>query len=175
MINLNTLAGIQNLKAIVQEFDACLDVDRHNFFEKYSTLVKSKSDVEKLRAAVKAAELKRGINVKVDFSHVPENGKRRIRFKGVGTVDRCEDGRVFGRLDDSRPFCCLVSDVEILDVDTLKGKPKGYTEMMKLRSAYVQGIRTPETEIANKQYMQIRRKGLLSQTKSFEMHLGEGR
>ena len=161
MINLNTPAGIQNLKAIVQEFDVCLDVDRHNFFEKYSTLVKNKSDVEKLRAAIKVSELKRGVHVKVDFSHVPDKGMRRVRFKGQGVVDRCEDGRVYGRLDDSRPFCCLVSDVEILDVDTLKGKPKGYTEMMKFRSAYVQGIRTPETELANKQYMQIRRKGLL--------------
>ncbi|MBP8005332.1 MAG: hypothetical protein KAZ18_00285 [Acinetobacter sp.] len=174
MINLNTPAGIQNLKALIQEFDSCLYVERDNFFDKHFTLVQSETDVEKLRAAVKQVELRKGVRVKVDFTHVPDKEVRRIRFKGVGTVDRCEDGRVFGRLDDGRPFCCLVSDIEIIDPDSLEGKIAGYTEIMKLRSAYVQGIRTPETMLANKQYMSIRRKGLLSQTKTLALHCGDG-
>ncbi|ENW97365.1 hypothetical protein [Acinetobacter dispersus] len=166
MINLNAPAGIQNLKAIIQEFDSCLYVERDNFFDKHYTLAQSEADIEKLRAALKAAELRKGVQVKVDFSHVPDKGMRRIKFKGTGIVDRCEDGRVFGRLEGGRPFCCFVTDVEILDADTTAGRPKGFTEMMRLRSAYVQGFRTPETIQANKQYTQIRRKGLLSQVKT---------
>ncbi|MCH7318692.1 hypothetical protein MMP64_12215 [Acinetobacter sp. ANC 5659] len=166
MINLNTPAGIQNLKAILQEFDSCLYVERDYFFDKHYTLVQCEGDIEKIRAAVKAAELRKGVQIKVDFSHVPDKGMRRVKFKGHGVVDRCEDGRVFGRLDDGRTFCCFVSDVDFLDPDTLANKPKGYAEMMILRSAYVQGNRSPEAKQANKQYIQIRRKGLLSQVKT---------
>ncbi|ENV09521.1 hypothetical protein F966_02179 [Acinetobacter higginsii] len=175
MLNLNTPAGIQNLKAIVQEFDSCLYVERDNFFDKHFELVQNESDVEILRAAVKAAELRKGVQIKVDFSHVPDKGMRRIKFKGTGVVDRCEDGRVFGRMDDGRTFCCLVSDVDFLDADTLAIKPKGYSEMMVLRSAYVQGNRSPEAKQANKQYIQIRRKGLLSQVKTLADFKEHGR
>ncbi|ENU92069.1 hypothetical protein F971_01956 [Acinetobacter vivianii] len=163
---LNTPAGIQNLKAIIQEFDNCLYVERDHFFDKHYTLVQSEADIEKLRAAVKAVELRKGVQIKVDFSHVPDKGMRRIRFKGHGVVDRCEDGRVIGRLDDGRTFCCLVSDVDFLDPDSAANKPNGYAEMMILRSAYVQGNRSPEAKQANKQYTRIRRKGLLNQVKT---------
>ncbi|MDF2418055.1 hypothetical protein GWP85_11130 [Acinetobacter beijerinckii] len=55
-----------------------------------------------------------GSNVLVDFvseSHTVFSGKR---FTGKGVVDRLEDGRVFGRLDDGRPFMCFPSDVAVL-------------------------------------------------------------
>ena len=57
--------------------------------------------------------LKIGSRVKVDFiseSRTVYSGKR---FTGVGVVDRLEDGRVFGRLDDGRPFMCFPEDVEM--------------------------------------------------------------
>lgn len=59
--------------------------------------------------------LKIGSRVKVDFiseSSTIYSGKR---FTGVGVVDRLEDGRVFGRLDDGRPFMCFESDVQIIE------------------------------------------------------------
>ena len=72
MINLNTPAGIQNLKAIVQEFDSCLYVERDYFFDKHYKLVQSEQDIEKIRAAVKAAELRKGVQIKVDFYNEPD-------------------------------------------------------------------------------------------------------
>ena len=59
--------------------------------------------------------LKVGSRVKVDFvseSRTIYSGKR---FTGFGVVDRIEDGRVFGRLDDGRPFMCFLGDVEVIE------------------------------------------------------------
>lgn len=120
MITLNKTTGIQKLKEILQEFDSCMYIERDNFFDKHYDLVKSESDIEQIRIAVKAAELKKGTRVKVDFTHVPDKGQNNIRFVGNGTVDLFEDNRVFGRLGDGRPFCCLVSDIEILDSEKLE-------------------------------------------------------
>lgn len=115
MIILNTTTGIQKLKEILQEYDSCMYIERDNFFDKHYSLVKREEDIEQMRIAVKAFELKKGSRVKVDFSHEPDKGLNKIRFMGNGTVDLFEDNRVFGRLDDGRPFCCLVSDIEIQD------------------------------------------------------------
>ena len=52
--------------------------------------------------------------MKVDFigeSATIYSGKR---FTGYGVLDRVEDGRVFGRLDDGTPFMCLCADVEVV-------------------------------------------------------------
>lgn len=117
MITLNTTTGIQKLKEILQEYDSCMYIERDNFFDKHYGLVKNDEDIEQMRIAVKAFELKKGSRVKVDFSHEPDKGLNKIRFMGNGTVDLFEDSRVFGRLDDGRPFCCLVSDIEILDAE----------------------------------------------------------
>lgn len=122
MITLNTTTGIQKLKEILQEFDSCMYIERDNFFDKHYSLIKSEDDIEQIRIAVKAFELKKGSSVKVDFSHEPDKGLNKIRFMGKGTVDLFEDGRVFGRLDDGRPFCCLVSDIEILDLENPESK-----------------------------------------------------
>lgn len=59
------------------------------------------------------ANLKKGDRVKVDFTNNPETIHAGIRFTGYGVVDRVEDGRVFGRLDDGQPLMCFVSDVEV--------------------------------------------------------------
>lgn len=120
MMTLNKTTGIQKLKEILQEFDSCMYIERDNFFDKHYDLVKSESDIEQIRIAVKAAELKKGTRVKVDFTHVPDKGQNNIRFVGNGTVDLFDDNRVFGRLDDGQPFCCLVSDIKILDSEKLE-------------------------------------------------------
>ena len=55
--------------------------------------------------------MKAGDRVKVDFvseSATIYSGKR---FTGYGVLDRVEDGRVFGRLDDGTPFSCFTADV----------------------------------------------------------------
>lgn len=57
-----------------------------------------------------------GSRVTVDFvseSRTIHSGKR---FTGSGVVDRLEDGRVFGRLDDGRPFMCFPCDVNLGEV-----------------------------------------------------------
>ncbi len=122
MITLNSTTSIQKLKEILQEFDSCMYIERDYFFDKNFDLVKSEEDIEQMRFAVKAAELKKDSRVKVDFTHVPDKGQNNIRFVGNGTVDLFEDNRVFGRLDDGQPFCCLVSDVEILDFENSQSK-----------------------------------------------------
>ena len=58
--------------------------------------------------------MNKGDRVKVDFigeSATIYSGKR---FTGYGVLDRVEDGRVFGRLDDGTPFMCLCADVEVV-------------------------------------------------------------
>ncbi len=55
--------------------------------------------------------IKKGDKVEVDFTNNPETIHSSIRFSGYGVVDRFEDGRVFGRLDDGQPFMCFESDV----------------------------------------------------------------
>lgn len=58
--------------------------------------------------------MKKGDRVKVDFiseSRTEFSGKR---FQGFGVLDRVDDGRVYGRLDDGTPFSCLCEDVEVI-------------------------------------------------------------
>ena len=58
--------------------------------------------------------MNKGDRVKVDFvseSATIYSGKR---FTGYGVLDRVEDGRVYGRLDDGTPFMCLCADVEVI-------------------------------------------------------------
>ena len=59
--------------------------------------------------------MKASDHVKVDFvseSATIYSGKR---FTGYGVLDRVEDGRVFGRLDDGTPFSCFTADVEVIE------------------------------------------------------------
>ena len=64
--------------------------------------------------------MNKGDRVKVDFvseSATIYSGKR---FTGYGVLDRVEDGRVFGRLDDGTPFMCLCADVEVIGMSDFK-------------------------------------------------------
>lgn len=65
--------------------------------------------------------MKKGDRVQVDFiseSRTEFSGKR---FHGYGVLDRVEDGRVMGRLDDGTPFSCLEADVKVIpEVDLRK-------------------------------------------------------
>ncbi|VCX19325.1 hypothetical protein BANRA_03397 [Acinetobacter baumannii] len=103
MITLNKTTGIQKLKRFFKNL-ILVCTSNVTIFDKHYDLVKSESDIEQIRIAVKAAELKRGTRVKVNFTHVPDKGQNKIHFVGNGTVDLFEDNRVFGRLDDGRPF-----------------------------------------------------------------------
>lgn len=58
--------------------------------------------------------MKKGDRVKVDFiseSRTEFSGKQ---FNGFGMLDRVEDRRVYGRLDDGMPFSCPCEDVEVI-------------------------------------------------------------
>ncbi len=140
MIILNSTTSIQKFKEILQEFDSCMYIERDNFFDKHYALVKSEEDIEQIRIAVKAAELKKGSRVKVDFSHEPDKGLNKIRFMGNGTVDLFEDSRVFGRLDDGRPFCCLVSDIKLQESEESESqasqKPVGHDESKAINKTF---------------------------------------
>lgn len=59
-------------------------------------------------------ELRVGSKVKVDFISESRTEFSGNHFNGTGVIDRLEDGRVFGRLDDGRPFMCFPSDVIVL-------------------------------------------------------------
>lgn len=48
-----------------------------------------------------------GNSVKVDFVSESRTEFSGNRFTGHGVIDRLEDGRVFGRLDDGTPFYVL--------------------------------------------------------------------
>ena len=52
--------------------------------------------------------------VKVDFVSESRTEFSGNHFTGEGVVDRVEDGRVFGRLEDGTPFMCFEGDVEVL-------------------------------------------------------------
>ena len=59
--------------------------------------------------------MKKGDRVQVDFiseSRTEFSGKR---FHGYGVLDRVEDGRVMGRLDNGTPFSCLEADVKVIE------------------------------------------------------------
>ncbi|MGG2098113.1 hypothetical protein ABFY41_11135 [Acinetobacter haemolyticus] len=55
-----------------------------------------------------------GDRVHVDFKHQLEKNLPEIHFHGDGILDRVEDGRVFGRLEDGRPFTCMIDDVVVV-------------------------------------------------------------
>ncbi|ENW95942.1 hypothetical protein [Acinetobacter sp. NIPH 298] len=55
-----------------------------------------------------------GSNVNVDFISESSTEHSGQRFIGLGVIDRIEDGRLFGRLMDGRPFLCFPSDVTVL-------------------------------------------------------------
>ena len=58
--------------------------------------------------------IKVGDQVKVDFISESRTEFSGNRFTGEGFIDRVEDGRVFGRLNDGTPFMCSMDDVQVI-------------------------------------------------------------
>lgn len=59
-----------------------------------------------------------GAKVDVDFVSESRTEFSGNRFKGRGVIDRIEDGRIFGRLDNGNPFMCFPSDVLLVKGET---------------------------------------------------------
>lgn len=59
--------------------------------------------------------MKKGDRVKVDFISESRTEFSGIHILGSGVIDRCEDGYVYGRLDNGLPFMCLCEDVEVIE------------------------------------------------------------
>lgn len=59
--------------------------------------------------------IEKGDRVRVDFTHQLEENSPVIHFHGEGVLDRVEDGRVYGRLDDGRSFTCMIVDTVLLE------------------------------------------------------------
>jgi len=59
--------------------------------------------------------LKKGDCVKVDFISESRTEFSGNRFTGMGVIDRCEDGYVYGRLDNGLHFMCNQSDVSVME------------------------------------------------------------
>ena len=58
--------------------------------------------------------MNKGDRIKVDFVSESRTEFSGNHFTGEGVVDRVEDGRVFGRLDNGTPFMCGVDDVQVI-------------------------------------------------------------
>lgn len=59
--------------------------------------------------------LKKGDQVLVDFTSESRTVFSGKRFVGRGVLDRVEDGRVYGRLDNGNPFMCFYNDVRLIE------------------------------------------------------------
>ena len=63
------------------------------------------------------SQYSKGDRVQVDFVSSSATEHDGNRFSGEGTVDRAEDGYVFGRLDNGKTFMCNDSDVKPVEVN----------------------------------------------------------
>ena len=101
-------AIIDDLKAQLNNMEACY-IGKKKINDEQSAIIQGHF------AARQDMPMKKGDRVKVDFiseSRTIYSGKR---FTGYGVLDRVEDGRVYGRLDDGTPFMCLCADVEVIE------------------------------------------------------------
>ena len=73
--------------------------------------------------------------VKVDFVSESRTEFSGNHFTGEGVVDRVEDGRVFGRLDDGTPFMCAISDATVIEQSD---KRAGYEAFLMSQPFYLQ-------------------------------------
>ena len=64
--------------------------------------------------------MKKGDHVKVDFISESATDYSGKHFHGYGVLDRVEDGRVMGRLNDGTPFSCLEADVNVIEQADLR-------------------------------------------------------
>jgi hypothetical protein len=79
--------------------------------------------------------MKKNDRVKVDFTSESSTEFSGKRFTGEGVIDRIEDGRVFGRLDDSTPFMCDLSDAIVIEQ---QDKRKEYEAFFMKQPFYLQ-------------------------------------
>ncbi|WP_288401707.1 hypothetical protein [uncultured Acinetobacter sp.] len=114
MMSLNTYADFQAAKALIQDFDSRMYIERDSFFDNNFDVIANENELEQLRTAVNKIEFKPGSYVYVDFTHQLEKDSSEIHFQGKGVLDRVEDGRVYGRLDDGRTFTCLFDDILLI-------------------------------------------------------------
>lgn len=56
-----------------------------------------------------------GAKVDVDFISESRTEFSGNHFKGRGVIDRIEDGRIFGRLNNGNPFMCFPGDVLLVE------------------------------------------------------------
>lgn len=80
--------------------------------------------------------IKKGDRVKVDFINNPETIHAGLRFSGYGVVDRVEDGRVFGRLDDGRTFMCPENYVELTPQEYIKQSRLEFEQWLRNQDQY---------------------------------------
>lgn len=113
MMSLNTYADVQAAKSLIQDFDGRMYIERDSFFDNNFDVVANENELEQLRTAVNKIEFIPGSYVYVDFTHQLEKDSPKIHFQGKGVLDRVEDGRVYGRLDDGRTFTCLIDDIAL--------------------------------------------------------------
>lgn len=79
--------------------------------------------------------IKVGNRVKVDFVSESATKFSNNHFTGDGVIDRIEDGRVFGRLDDGTPFMCDLSDAIVIEQ---QDKRKEYEAFFMKQPFYLQ-------------------------------------
>lgn len=113
MMDLTKNSNIRIAKVLLQNYDSRMYLERDSFFDENFHLVQNETEIEQLRTAVKHAELLPGARVLVDFVNEYETIHAGIHFEGEGVLDRVEDDRVYGRLDDGRPFTCFFDDVKL--------------------------------------------------------------
>jgi|GEM_PF-1185999 len=81
--------------------------------------------------------IKKGDKVEVDFTNNPETIHSSIRFSGYGVVDRFEDGRVFGRLDDGQTFMCFEGDVALIECDGEEALRENFEKLIASSPSYL--------------------------------------
>ncbi len=79
--------------------------------------------------------IKVGNRVHVDFISESATKFSNNHFTGDGVIDRIEDGRVFGRLDDGTPFMCDLSDAIVIEQ---QDKRKEYEAFFMKQPFYLQ-------------------------------------
>ncbi len=117
MIDLTANNNIEIAKALLQDYDSRMYIERDGFFDSNFHLVQNENEIEQLRTVIQSYELKAGSSVYVNFTHQLEKDSLEIHFHGHGILDRVEDDRVYGRLDDGRTFTCMFDDVVVLGAD----------------------------------------------------------
>lgn len=87
--------------------------------------------------------IKVGNRVHVDFISESATKFSNNHFTGDGVIDRIEDGRVFGRLDDGTPFMCDLSDAIVIEQQDKRKEYEAFfmKQLFYLQLKYIHGDR----------------------------------